>query len=138
MILIEPGLEVIVVDDNAADLLITDIVFQRSQLTNPIALLDSGEAAVAHLGKIATQGLPPPALVMLDVNMYGITGFDVLRFIRQQEAFSEQPPVALLTSSDSQTDKQRSVELGANAFLAKKSGVAPFIEMINANFKNRG
>ncbi len=137
MILIEPGLDIVVVDDNAADLLITEIVLKRSHLTNPVALLDSGEGAVAYLGPMAARGGPPPALVMIDVNMYGMTGFDVLRFIRRQEAFQELPVVAILTSSDAESDKQSSMELGANAFLAKKSGVAAFVEMINANFKNR-
>lgn len=137
MILIEPGLDIVVVDDNAADLLITDIVFQRSHLTNPVALLDSGEEAMIHLGEVAAQGRPPPALVTLDVNMHGVNGFDIVRFIRGHDAFAEFPIIAVLTSSEAQTDRQRSTELGANVFLTKKSGVTTFVEMINANFKNR-
>lgn len=137
MISIDPRLDIIVVDDSDADLLITDIVLKRSHLSNAVVLLDSGERAIAHLEEGIAQGRALPALVLLDVNMPGMTGFDVLQFIRSHDAFGEQPVVAMLTSSEAKTDKDRSRGMGAHAFLAKKSGVSAFVEMINANFDNR-
>lgn len=138
MIEVEPSLDILVVDDSDGDRLITGIVLQRSRLSNPVIMLDSAEQAVAHLREIAADGRPPPALVMLDVNMHGMTGFDVLAFIRTQDAFVEFSVVAMLTSSDADSDAERASTLGANVFMAKKSGISAFVEMIDANFKNRG
>lgn len=137
MIEVEPRLDILVVDDSDGDRLITGIVLERSQLSNPVVMLDSAEAAIAYLRKLVDDGRPPPALVVLDVNMHGMTGFDVLTFIRDHDAFVEFPVVAMLTSSDSDRDAEQASTLGANAFMVKKSGISAFVAMIDANFKNR-
>ena len=137
MIEVEPRLDILVIDDSDGDRLITGVVLERSQLSNPVVMLDSAEAAIAYLRKLAADGRPPPALVMLDVNMVGLTGFDVLTFIRSHDAFVEFPVVAMLTSSDSDKDKERASTLRADAFMVKKNGISAFVEMIDANFRNR-
>lgn len=137
MIEVEPRLDILVVDDSDGDRLITGIVLERSQLSNPVVMLDSAAAAIAFLRKLVAEGHPPPALVMLDVNMHGMTGFDVLTFIRNNDAFVEFPAVAMLTSSDSDRDEEQAATLGADAFMVKKNGISAFVQMIDANFKNR-
>lgn len=137
MLVVEPALDIVVVDDSDGDRLITGVVLERSRLTNPVVLLGSAQEAITYLERIAAERRPPPALVMLDVNMHGMTGFDVLEFIRRHDAFAQRPLVAMLTSSDADRDEARATELGANAFLAKKSGVSAFVAMIDANFENR-
>ncbi|MGH1346207.1 MAG: response regulator [Nannocystales bacterium] len=137
MIEIEPDLDIVVVDDSDGDRLITGIVLKRCGLTNPVVLLDSAEQALAHLTQAVDNGRRPPALVLLDVNMHGMTGFDVLTFIREHDAFGELPVVAMLTSSDAASDEERASTLGANAYLVKKSGVGAFVEMIDGTFRNR-
>lgn len=138
MLVVEPTLDIVVVDDSDGDRLIIGVVLERSQLRNPVVLLGSAQEAISHLENTATQGRPPPALVMLDVNMHGMTGFDVLAFIRSKDAFADQPIVAMLTSSDADRDEMRATALGADVFLPKKSGVSAFVDMIDANFRNPG
>jgi diguanylate cyclase (GGDEF)-like protein len=59
-----------------------------------------------------------PDVVLLDINMPGVSGFDILSFMRAREAF-QYTPVIVLTSSDDPETKLKALQLGATDFLAK-------------------
>jgi CheY-like chemotaxis protein len=61
-----------------------------------------------------------PDLILLDINMPGLSGFDVLTEIRRDERLMR-TPVIMLTSSDAQADVARAYELGASGYIAKPS-----------------
>src|SRR5205085_858882 len=91
-------------------------------VTRPIQAVTNGMEAVAYL-----EGTPPygdretyalPALVLLDIKMPRMEGFEVLRWIRQQPEFF-QLCVVMLTSSDHISDANQAYNLGANSFLVK-------------------
>ena len=82
-------------------------------------LFDAGYAASYALN--GPEGLAkikedPPSLVILDIGMPGMDGFEVMRLIHQQ--FPALPVVVLTGQSDTETVKKM-VELGASEFLAK-------------------
>ena len=60
----------------------------------------------------------PPDAVLLDINMPGVSGFDILSFMRAREEF-EYTPVIILTSYDDAETKLRALQMGATDFLAK-------------------
>lgn len=66
------------------------------------------------------RGLTPslPALVLLDINLPGLNGLEVLQQVRADPLY-RMVPVVMLTSSRAQSDLIRSYELGANAFILK-------------------
>ncbi len=66
-----------------------------------------------------------------------VNGFDVLRNIRSRPQFQSAPVVSILSSSEAVADLARSKELGANSWLSKQSGIAPFVQAINNKFANR-
>jgi CheY-like chemotaxis protein len=113
---------ILLVENNQDDILLILRAFQRAGVTRRIEVVTSGIEAVAYL-----QGTPPyddreeyplPILVLLDIKMPGMDGFEVLRWIRQQWEFL-QLCVVMLTSSDHIRDANQAYQLGANSFLVK-------------------
>jgi CheY-like chemotaxis protein len=72
----------------------------------------SGEEALKILGKIT------PAVLILDVMMAGISGYDVCRFVKKEERLKD-IPVIFLTSQDTPKDYKTGHELGAVMYVAK-------------------
>lgn len=64
------------------------------------------------------KAYPLPALVLLDIKLPGVDGFEVLRWIRAQSNFARLC-VVMLTSSDEVRLVNRAYQLGANSFLVK-------------------
>ncbi len=77
-------------------------------------------AFLQHEGHYRNNFLPLPDLVLLDVNLPGITGLELLATLRRTEAFKN-ILVAMLTSSIRGEDRTRARELGARAFLTKSA-----------------
>lgn len=73
----------------------------------------TGEAALERASSDA-----PPDLVLLDLNLPGVDGFEVLRRLRGQER-TRKVPVIVVTSSQEEKDVQRAYECGANSFVSK-------------------
>ena len=134
VIVIDPSAPILFVDDDRADRMVIQVVLERSALPNPVRGFDGGAALLEYIASAASGAEPAPALVLVDVNMPGMTGFDVVKRIRAYEQFRELPPVSMLTSSDAEDDKIRAAEVGADNYLAKQSGVDAFVAMIDAAF----
>lgn len=78
------------------------------------------EAAAAYgsrAGIVAMQASRPD-LVFLDINMPGVTGFDVLAFIQREPGLAE-IPVFIVSSEDQEDTIRKAIAEGAKAFLAK-------------------
>ena len=61
-----------------------------------------------------------PDLILMDMNMPGVDGFDVVKVIKSDQAWRS-VPVVMLTTSDLSVDRQRSIEVGASDFITKPS-----------------
>ncbi|MGH7970871.1 MAG: response regulator [Limisphaerales bacterium] len=113
---------ILLVEDNPDDVLLIKRSFDRVGLKHPIHSVSHGEDAIAYLrGNLPYDNrlnYPLPDLVLLDIKMPGIEGFDVLRWIRHEEQFLHLC-VVMLTSSDEMRDVNQAYQLGANSFLVK-------------------
>lgn len=113
---------VLVVDDSEFDTLLMRTVFLRAGFVQPLRFARDGGEAIAYLQgdglhSDRTQS-PLPTAVLLDLNMPGKDGFEVLAWIRQQPRF-KRLRVYILSASSRAEDIQRSYDLGANSYLVK-------------------
>jgi CheY-like chemotaxis protein len=113
---------ILLVEDREDDIVIITKAFQLAGLTNPLHPVRDGEEAIAYLdgvGKYSNRAEHPlPILVLLDLKLPGIDGFEVLSWIRRQEGIRTLP-VLVLTSSSEIRDINRAYHLGANSFFVK-------------------
>jgi CheY-like chemotaxis protein len=109
---------ILLVDDNPDDVFMTKHAFEKNKMSNRIIVAEDGEAALRLLLPPAGETPLNPALVLLDLNMPKISGFEVLNRLRADER-TECLPVVILTTSALDEDRLRSYRSGANAFVRK-------------------
>src|SRR5690348_3828721 len=107
---------ILLAEDDPDDVLLTNIALRKARLANPLQVVRDGEEAIAYLrgeGKFGDRHhFPLPILLLLDLNMPKLNGFQVLEWLRQQPELSHMP-VAVMTSSDHDPYVSRAFELGA-------------------------
>lgn len=113
---------ILMVEDEPNDVLLMQRAFLKAKLANPIQVAERGETAVAYLSGEIPYGdrgrFPLPALMLLDLKLPRMSGFEVLVWLRQQPVL-KRLPVVVLTSSKESRDVNRAYELGANSYLVK-------------------
>jgi two-component system response regulator len=111
---------ILLIEDNADDIALTLRAFGRSTIPHEIAVARSGEEASAQLFGEEGHGGPAllPALVLLDLQLPGMDGFDVLHRIRA-DVRTRLLPVVILTSSAERVDLVKAYRLGANSYVRK-------------------
>jgi len=126
---------ILLIDDSENDMILMRRAFIKAKLLNPLLAVASGEEAIAYLtgtGKYANRAeYPLPGLVLLDIKMNGMDGFEVLRWIRSQPGLKTLR-VVMLTSSNEMRDVNLAYQLGANSFLIKPMDFERFVEISQA------
>src|SRR5690349_13299531 len=111
---------ILLVDDNPHDVVLLRLAFRRVGIIDPIKLVKDGMEAVRYLkgeGIYADRhAYPVPSLMLLDLNMPQTTGFDVLRWVREQPLLHGLT-VVVMTGSKENEDVQRAYQLGADSYL---------------------
>lgn len=99
-----PGLllppDIVIVDDDGSCRLLVDAVLVAMLLENPRVALRDGDAAFAFLDGGVRTGQPPPALVILDSEMPGRSGVELLRWMRSTPELASVPVIMLTGTSD--------------------------------------
>jgi chemotaxis family two-component system response regulator Rcp1 len=120
---------ILLVEDNPADADLTQIAFEAVGTPAEINVLANGEEAINYLSRLGIyRDALVPQLVLLDLNLPRVGGFEVLASIKSLEA-TRHIPVVVLTSSESSDDIIRSYQLGANCYLTKPFSVGAYREM---------
>lgn len=118
---------ILLVEDEPRDQALTIRVLAKHGLTDRVVVANDGVEAIELL--VGARSGPLPALVLLDIKLPKVGGFDVLRRIRA-EARTRLLPVVMLTSSDEERDRQTSYELGANSYVQKPVEFDAFAEAV--------
>jgi len=122
---------ILLAEDREDDILVIRRAFAKGNIHNPLQVVRDGEEAIAYLageGKYANRSeYPLPGLLLLDLNMPRMDGFEVLRWIRLQPGIASLR-VVVLTSSEEIPDINEAYRLGANSFLVKPLDFQLFVE----------
>ncbi len=123
-------IQILLVEDEAFDAKLIKRAALNAKITNPIVHVESGEAALSHLDK--TKGTEQrPNLILLDLQLPGISGHDVLRRIKANPDTATIPTV-ILTSSTQRVDIDAAYIEGAAAYIAKPVGLEGSISIAEA------
>ncbi|MBC2607152.1 response regulator [Pelagicoccus albus] len=123
---------IIMVDDNYADRFIAGRVFKNTGLEHSFLAMESGRELLEYLDEAKSGKRPIPSAILLDINMPGLNGFEVLRELRAQEEFQDRPPITMFTNSDRMEDRQLSMELGANDFRTKPTDLNVYADVFRS------
>lgn len=117
---------ILLVDDNPMDIDLTLQAFAENNITNPVQVYRDGEEALEYIQHHEMlDTLQVPALVLLDLHLPKVCGFDVLRLARLEPLWTLIPFI-ILTSSRESADIALAYELGANAYFTKPLDIAEF------------
>ena len=123
---------ILLVEDSEDDVIIIRRAFEQGAIANPLAVARDGEEALAYLkgdGKYEDRDCHPlPVLVLLDLRLPRMDGFEVLRWIRQQPRFGSLP-VVVMTASSAVKDISLAYQCGANSFMVKPSDFHDVVRM---------
>lgn len=124
--------EILLVEDNAADVRLTEEIFKEGGLAFNLQVARDGEQALAMLRREGDHGdLVMPDFVLLDLNLPRKDGREVLAEIKQ-DAVLKRIPVMVLSTSSAPRDVLACYELGANAYIAKPVDLDDFIELVES------
>jgi CheY-like chemotaxis protein len=112
------------VDDDSDDQLLLKAAFRQASPEVFVHTFDDGDELISQLSE--TKALP--RLVLLDLNMARMGGFETLRAVRKAHP-EVQLPIVILTTSSNSTDQKQAMQQGANAFLSKPSEYGKLVQL---------
>jgi len=123
--------DILLVEDNPGDVLLTQEAFRSSKLINDLHVVVDGEEATKFLRKEdGYVDVPRPDLILLDLNLPKKDGREVLRDIKSDETLKS-IPVIVLTSSEAEEDVLISYNLHANCYITKPVTLDSFISVLH-------
>ncbi len=123
---------ILLVEDDAGHARLIEKNLRRSNITNPIKIIDNGQEAVDYLfaeGNYANSRHPSPLLVLLDLNLPGLDGYQVLKRMKAHESTRRIPVIILTTTSDTR-EVTRCYDLGCNVYITKPVDYERFSDAI--------
>ena len=124
---------ILLVEDNPDDIALTLRAFKKSSILNKVITIEDGQEALEYfLCKGRYEAKDPqdlPSVVLLDINLPKINGFEVLKAIRDNRP-TKLLPVVILTSSKEELDIKNGYSLGANSYIRKPVDFNKFFEAV--------
>jgi CheY-like chemotaxis protein len=123
-------IEILLVEDNEDDIILTKEAFEENHLTNRLIAVKTGTDALKYLkNESPYTDVKKPNIILLDLNLPGISGIEVLRKIKDDDNLKD-IPVAILTTSKLEQDIVKSYKLHANCYINKPVSMDNFLEAI--------
>jgi CheY-like chemotaxis protein len=121
---------ILLVEDNPDDVLITKRAWKKGNIKNKLLVVNNGEEALRFLRKEKDyEDASTPCLILLDLNMPKINGFEVIEIIKSDDLL-KWIPIIVLTSSDRTQDIEKAYNLGCNSYIVKPMNFENFIQAI--------
>jgi CheY-like chemotaxis protein len=124
------AIEILLVEDDPGDVLITREVLEHNKFKNRLHVARDGEEGLNFLYQRGThQDAPRPDLILLDLNLPKYDGRQLLEKVKSDADLSR-IPVVVLTTSSAEEDIVRSYKLHANAYVAKPVDLDQFVSAV--------
>ncbi|MBV8939865.1 MAG: response regulator [Alphaproteobacteria bacterium] len=122
-------LMIVMVEDDAGHARLIQKNLQRAGITNELKHFETGKQAIEFfLGEGAPQ-VPPPCLILLDLNLPEVDGYEVLTRLKG-DARTRTVPVIILTTTDNPREIDRCYALGCNVYITKPVEYEKFADSI--------
>ena len=125
-------MDILLVEDNPADMRLVSEALAEGEIPARLHWVQSGEAALGYLRRaVDDAGRPMPDLVLLDLNLPGLHGHEVLAEIKRDPALLR-IPVLVLSSSSTRQDVLRAYGEHANAYMVKPEDFDQFLALVGS------
>lgn len=125
----QPHRPLLVVDDSPEDCESLRRILSKLGISNPVFFCTTGEQAIDYLFRsgeyVDPHTSPRPGIILLDLNLPGTSGPEVLSLIKKHESL-RRIPVIVLTSSDRPADIEECYRRGANSYIQKLADLDRF------------
>jgi len=118
--------QILIIEDNDDDILMIKRGFKKGRIGNSIHCATNGQEGLEYLANKKSNQIH---LILLDLNMEVMNGFDFL-MVRQKDEVLKKIPVVILTSSNRQQDIEKAYKLGANSYVEKPLDPDKFMKAI--------
>jgi CheY-like chemotaxis protein len=129
---------ILIAEDDTNDAFILDRTLKKVGIHNPVQIVEDGEQAIAYLrgdGKYGDRNKYPfPGVVITDLKMPKVNGFEVLKWLKNHPE-CDVIPVVVLTASAMESDIVYAYQLHANCYLQKPSNQDEFTRMLKLLFE---
>jgi CheY-like chemotaxis protein len=126
---------ILLAEDLESDVALMKRAFKKARIVNPLQVVRDGEQVLAYLRGEGEYGnraeYPLPSLLLLDLKMPRMNGFEVLSWVRAQPNFASLR-IVVLTASRELQDVNKAYQLGANTFLVKPTDFDQLVVMMQA------
>ena len=124
---------ILIVEDSDDDYMATVRAFKKANLINPVQRCTNGDQAIDYLlqrGEFSDPAKAPrPNIILLDLNLPGTDGKEVLRIIKSNPDL-QKIPVIVLTTSNAEQDIEQCYAAGANSYVQKPVDLVGFIQSV--------
>jgi len=123
---------ILLVEDNPSDADLASRALEKCKIEGTLIVTEDGEAALKYLFEECGQPDKDrfPGLILLDLNLPGISGMEILKLVREHE-ITRRIPVVILTTSSEELDGDNTYNLGANAYIRKPVDSERFLVAVN-------
>ncbi len=125
--------DVLYIEDNANEADVFARLMRKKLQSIAYKIANSGTEMLQYLQEAGEQDDCLPRLILMDINMNGMNGFDVIRELRSNNR-TRLVPIIAFSTSDSPNDVRRAYQLGVNAYLIKPGGYQSTGELLERTF----
>lgn len=129
-----PLIDILIVEDNPHDVVFIKQAISEVGLPLHVHHIQNGADAIDFLTDLTGRGGMPPRLILSDIRMPKMDGYEFMQYIKDNDKLRD-VPLVVTSTSEQDADIERSYRLGANSYLIKPMDVSIFIDTLVRVFR---